>query len=377
MFNRLSLTLIVTLAAPLAALPGSSASQTATQPPVSNGSELIATKIAEFYEQRDVSTLAFRPNDQELAAGSLSSDEVHVWTWQGRSSIARTLRFSRANGINGLRYSPNGKLLAGVHFLGDPEKLLRILDSDTGETIHNIPDASAEVNYGIAFSPDGQLFMMSQNIGLTPGDNFVVYSTHSWERAWALRTAILFPETFALSRDGELAALGGSVRVAPDAAKPYMQPRLAIIGLEKHTSDRSIDVLSANCEVQFVAWSSDGVRIAVGGRPVFAGSRLTTAAVEIFDRTTGRQVGEFTYPQAQHVQGLVFTPDGKHLVIDWDGVVEIWDSTHEHLSQRIEQSTKATQAARAKLPPGAITVSPDGRYLAIADGQHVSIWQFK
>jgi WD40 repeat protein len=107
------------------------------------------------------------------------------------------------------------------------------------------------------------------------------------------------------------------------------------------------------------------VRIAVGGRPVFAGSRLTAAAVEIFDRTTGRQLGEFTDTKAQHVQGLLFTPDGKHLIIGWDDVVEIWDSKHEHLDQRIEHAG------------GAITASSDGRYLAVDEGKHVSIWQFK
>ena len=375
MFNKFNLAFIVTFAGLLVELPISSAS-TAAPPTATNDSQLAATKVAELHEQWDISALAFRPNDYELATGSQSNEEVHVWTWQGRSHIARTLKFSNANGINGLRYSPNGKLLAGVHFFADAEKLLRVVDSDTGDSIHNIPDRTGQLNFGVAFSPDGQLFMRSQDPKYGPGDNFEVYSTHSWERVWGLRTAMVSTSTFALSRNGEFAALGGSARITPNAAKPYLQPRLEIIGVGRHTSDGSIDVLSANCEVQFVAWSPDGARIAVGGRPVFAGSRLTTATVEIFDKTSRMQIGEFTYPKAQHVDGLFFAPDGKHLIIDWDGVVEIWDGTHGHLSQRIEQPTAATEAERAKLPSGTITVSSDGRYLAIADGPHVSVWQF-
>jgi WD40 repeat protein len=319
-----------------------------------------------FQESQETWGLAFSPNNQELATSSPTNDEVHIWQWAGRAQIAKTLSILRGGNPNGLLYSPNGKFLAGGHPVAAGDQLLRVWNISTGEIVRDIADPTGGSQFfGIAFSPDSHLLMRSQRTGPRAGDNYVVDKTDSWERVWGLRTSPFEPETFALSGDGRWVALGGSVRVAAEGSKPYLQPQIKIINSEKREIDRSFDVLSANCELRFVAWSPDGTRIAVGGRPVFAGYRLTHATIEILDASKG-MIGEYQSESASHVQALIYSPNGKYLIIGWDSVVEIWNSQHTERLQMIPVAASA------------VVVSTDGQYMAVAAlDKSISIWTMR
>jgi WD40 repeat protein len=218
----------------------------------------------------------------------------------------------------------------------------------------------------MAFSADGRLFFRSQQVGKGSADNLVVHDTSTWNQLWGLQTAPVQPETLALSSDGKAIALGGNERVVSSDGKPYLQPKLVIVDTDSRTLLRSFNVLAPGCEVQFVAWRPGSRIVAVGGRPVFAGGRLSTAAVGIFDADTGTLLGEYTHAGAGHQQGLAYTPDGRYLIIAWDGVVEIWDGQHTALRQSI-----ATDA-------GAVSVSRDGRYLGIGGlDKSITVWELR
>jgi hypothetical protein len=328
--------------------------------------QVVASRVAEFHETSEQWSLAFNPNGQQLATSSPTNDEIHIWQWAGRSHITKTLNVLRSGNPNGLFYSPNGKFLAGGHPVADGDKLLRVWNSSTGEIVRDISDPIGGSRFfGVAFSPDSHLLMRSQETGALVGDNFVVDSTESWERSWGLRTSPFEPATFALSRDGRFVALGGSVRVATDGAKPYLQPQIKIINSEKREIVRSFDVLSPSCELRFVAWNPDGTRIAVGGRPVFGGSRLRHATIQMID-VSGGTIQEYQSGQASHVRALIYTPNSKYLIIGWDDIVEIWNSQWTEKLQSIP------------VAPSAVVVSTDGQYMAVAAfDKTISIWTLR
>jgi WD40 repeat protein len=326
----------------------------------------IASMVSQFADEWEPWSLAFSPNSQELATSSPINDEVHIWQWAGRAHITKNLKTLRAGNPNGLLYSPNGKLLVGGHPVADGDKLLRVWNSGTGEIVRDISDPTGGSRFfGIAFSPDSHLLMRSQETGALAGDNFVVDRTDSWERVWGLRTSPFQPATFALEPSGRMVALGGLVRVAAEGSKPYLQPQIRIIDFEKREIDRSFDVLSANCELRFVTWSPDGTRIAVGGRPVFTGSRLTHATIQILDASKGI-IGEYQSGTASHVQALTYTANGKYLIIAWDAVVEIWNGQRTEMFQSIPVAASA------------VAVSRDGHYMAVGGvDKNISVWKLE
>ena len=331
----------------------------------------VASPVAKLHESAEIWALAFNPSNQELATASPHGDEVHVWQWSGGSPrMSKTLSIysgakNRGGNPNGLVYSPNGQLLAVGHPVAEGDKLLRVWDGRTGAA-HDISDpVGGSRFFGISFSPDSRLLLRSQETGRQAGENFVVENTESWERSWGLRTSPFEPATFALSRDGRFVALGGSVLVVADAAKRYLQPQIKIISSEKRALERSFDVLSPGCELRAVAWGPDGTRIVVGGRPVFAGNRLTHATIQILDTSKG-MIGEYQSENAFHLQGLIYSANGKYLVIGWDTAVEIWNSEHTKLLQVLPAATSA------------VALSADSRYLAVAtQDSSVTIWAMK
>lgn len=363
-FSRLSAFVIgCVTTATLACLPNPSRAESSLP---------VASLVTKLHESAEIWALAFNPSNQELATTSPGSGEVHVWQWSGGSPrISKTLSIfgggqARGSNPSGLVYNPNGKWLAAGHPVAEGDKLLRVWDSGTGAVAHDISDpVGGSRFFGVAFSPDGRLLLRSQETGQLAGENLVVASTESWERSWGLRTSPFEPATFALSRDGRFVALGGLVRVAADGAKPYLQPQIKVINSEKREIARSFDVLSPSCELRFVAWGPDGTRIAVGGRPVFAGNRLTHATIQVLDVSKG-VMGEYQSESASHVQGLIYTPNGEYFIIAWDAGVEIWNSEHTKLLQVIPAATSA------------VAVSADSHYLAVAtQDSFVTIWAMR
>jgi WD40 repeat protein len=81
--------------------------------------------------------------------------------------------------------------------------------------------------------------------------------------------------------------------------------------------------------------------------------------LRIFDTVTGEQIDDYTPPRASEVKGLLYSRNGKYLIVAWDGVVEIWDADRKRLLQTIAQDTVA------------MTLSADDRYLAMAEANRV------
>jgi WD40 repeat protein len=278
--------------------------------------------------------------------------------------------------MNGLRYSPNGELLASAHGPGQEGQILRIWKTSTGAVAADIADhhsgASPLLHASLAFSPDGRFMMRSVPGGeIKEGptkvviDSFIVHDTTTWQIAWALSTVPVFVSAFGTSNDGRYAVIAGQERLERNGV-PYLQPKMLIVDLAAKRVSRSIDVFADWFDVPFVAWAPDSHQFALGGRPVMAGARLDSATVEVFDASSGQLLGEYEQAGASHVTALMYSPIGHYLVIGWDDRVEIWDAAHKKLLQTIAGKVNAA------------VFSPDGNYLAISTGSHaVSVWTMR
>jgi WD40 repeat protein len=336
----------------------------------------VATKKTEFEDQYAVLSIAFSPDGTRLATSSPNSEEVHVWTWQGRPQLVQTLHQVGGGQPNGLHYNPLGTLLASAHGSkdADGDRIVRIWNSSTGAVAGDIVDhsrSSALMHAGLAFSPDGRFLMRSQLGGsFAEGprrvfrDSFIVHDTADWHVVWALRTDPLWVSTFGLSHDGRYAAIAGDER-RERGGTPYLQPRIVIVDLAQRRIRQSFDVLGD--DRHFVVWSPDDRRILLGGAPNKAGSPPRRAGLEIVDAATGEDLGDYAITDQDGVAALSYSPDGKYLVIGWDRILEIWDAAHTKLLQRIPGWTHAAD------------FSPDGRYLAIStgNGQTIDVWEMK
>jgi len=130
----------------------------------------VATKLTDFRDRWDMWSLAFSPDGTHLATSTPSSDEVHVWAWQGHPRIVQTLRGMTKGGCpNGLRYTPDGQLLAAAHGKTQDNRIIRIWNTSNGSFASDIVDPhgglSALQYGGLDFSPDGKSLMRSSKGG--------------------------------------------------------------------------------------------------------------------------------------------------------------------------------------------------------------------
>ena len=324
-----------------------------------------AEKVAHFSEDDDVSSMEFSPDGNNLAVGTFLKLHINVWDWRGHK-ITKTLLKPAVNfdykSSDGIRYSPDGRLLAVAHGLAAKENgrgVVSIFNVWTGSVIHEIAKPlGGGVSSRIAFSPDGKLFYLHYD-SRSYENQFTAYDTDSWNEIWALRTVPLHASSLAISPEGKYAALGGFT-VAPDAT---MQPQILIIDLVIKNTLKTIDnAFPTPNIVQQVAWNFDSLHIATGG--LVGGTSAGTDAVRIVDVQSGAIIAGEAAALAK-VLALRYTPNGKYLLESGiDGMVNIWDGQHTKLLQSISDK-------RAN----ALAVSKDGIYAAISDGREVQIWK--
>ena len=267
----------------------------------------------------------------------------HVRLWNPATGQAPRAPLPPVNGgVNGVAFSPDGKLLAsadndGTVGLWNPATRQAAgapLPAETGQGSH--------IN-AVAFSPDGKL------LATAGGDGTV----RLWNPATRQASGV-FPglNRMAFSPDGKLLAVAetdGTVRTWDLATG-----QAAGAPLPAETSPGS--------HVNAVAFSPDGKLLATAG---------DDGTVRRWNPATGQPAGAplRAVTNGGGVNGVAFSPDGKLLATaGGDGTVRLWNPA-------------TGQAAGALLPaePGggvqAVAFSPDGKLLAAAysDGL-VRLW---
>jgi WD40 repeat protein len=320
-------------------------------------------QIADIREDDDISSLDFSPDGTILAAGTFRTLHINLWDW-GKGRIAKTFQkppvnFDFTSG-DGIRYSPDGQLLAVAHGLSPKDKgssVVSVFNVSTGATVHEIEEPlGGGVSSKIAFSPDGKILYRTYD-SRKSAYQFTAYSTASWELLQGLSVLPLNVDALSVSPDGKFAALGGYV-YGPKSR----QAQIMIVELGKGKILKTIDdPFPATNHVQQVAWHPDGTHVAAGA--IVGGTYAGPDAIRVFEIPSGAIVAREGANSAK-VLSLKYTSNGKYLIESGiDGSVNIWDGLHSTLLKRIENK-KAN----------ALAVSTDSRFLAISDGKSAAVY---
>jgi WD40 repeat protein len=333
------------------------------------GSKDVAVKVAELperYHDVTVQGVAFSGDGKTVAVDSFDQ-KINIWNWR-KNHIEKTI--IQPEGFNSgwvadtLRYSPDGRLFAACGGRGPDDVIARVWQADSWEIARDVVDAGAGSASGMTFSPNGQLLMYAMDRHIKFGDTLMVQAINTWQPEWSIKMPEFHPYSMAISPDGKLLAIGGSILTMPadvvdkiEAAQQIKYvPTICIVDMEQH---KVVQVLHGDA-VGSLDWSPDGARIAIGGN----------SYVEIFSTQSGERLVHDRFEGSTHVS-VRFTPDGRYLLeSDMNGRgtglgARIWDGQH----------SKLLQAIRGNI--ASIAVSRDSKYFALGGQGGTTIWQFK
>jgi WD40 repeat protein len=326
----------------------------------------VAVKIAELPKTEDeelVYGLDFSPDGSHVAVDS-NNLKVNIWDWR-KKRVVMAVEKPRGNDTSAtdpIRYSPDGSLLAVCMGKATGNVVVRIWDTVNWSIAKDLTDLGAGGGDGIAFTPNGRLFVRIINRAGNPGDNVIAHEVSTWKPVWGLPID-LSVASVAISPDGETAAIGGVLTVVPwDVKNPIERvqqvshrPQIHMINLQQRKIAKVIEAGTMGP----IAWSPDGTRLALAGGPV-----------EIFDSRSGKNLLREKSEKSGHMHAQ-YTPDGRYFIecdMNARGTglgVKIWDAEHRQLLQEIHGDV------------GNISVSRDSKYLAVGIPNRISIWQFK
>ena len=327
----------------------------------------VATKVAELPEKfGDVipGGIDFSPDGIHIAIDS-DHEKINIWHWR-TEQIEKTVEKPGGNDgltTNPIIYSPDGALLAACIGRGPANEFVRIWNTSTWTIAKDILDVNPGECGAVAFARDGKTILyLSDRVG-HPGNHLIAYGVGDWQAQWGLKWDEFSPVSVAVSPDGTLAAIGGSIMVRPknvtDITQRLQQTTtesiIYIVNLQQRKMVRTIN----NDAEGPMAWSPDGIRFAVSG-----------GAVEILDSGSGQTLVHEELAKSGHMN-VRFTPDRRYFVeCDMNGRgtglgVKIWDANRRKLLQEVPGNI------------GSIAVSRDSKYLAVGGTGRTTIWQFK
>jgi WD40 repeat protein len=354
----------------------------------------IASQIAAFDEYSDIVGLSFSADGRYLAIMPRGYQGTDIWDVTERRVVRHLPESTSPIGtLQSIAGSSVGNSLAICS--GEDQKVFLY---DTGSWTKrelNIQHCEA-----VAFTPDGkQLAVLRDFLDLDKGDDLVFYDVVSLQAVMGIRTSsiksapsdrvsppcagsyantedvlLLDPDDMqtafepkrfiGISPDGRRVALFGSTRKICDHRMPadmevQLETRVLtlVVDLEHRRILRTIPDF-----VEDASWSADGKRLFLATIRLASQFASSTAysVLKIADITSGstdvskplaRTTGDNKYNCVRS------TPDGKYLLLCTNRGVEIWNSDHTKLLEKIPAA------------PTAIAVSPDSHYLALGGSQ--------
>lgn len=224
-----------------------------------------------------IRTIAISPDGTRLAAATVDS-EVKIWNLQsGELKITFAADAKRSRRVNGLAYSPDGKLLA----IGLSKGTVTLRDAGTGRDLRSWSASNQAV--GVAFSPDGARLLTGDPTGIK------LWSPDSGKLLFAFPEPVGEPTDIAFRPDGKRLAIAST-----DA-------NIRIWNLESGQLERVVEELTL--EPFSLSWSPDGKLLASAGAD--GAISLWNTATWKRERTLG--------PQLEPIDTIAFSPDGRSI----------------------------------------------------------------
>ncbi len=245
-----------------------------------------------------------------------------------------TLTLGHNSTVLSVVFSPDGRLLASGSVFWDSSTWrgeIKLWDVATGQEIRTIsPSGSCTIEWGIAFSPNGQFLASGSGEGVV-----YLWEVATGREVRTLTTGNTFSVCWvAFSPDGRLLAAA----TATDDIKLW----------EVATGQEIRTLTGHTYGVHQVAFSPDGKFLASG-----AGDYT----IKLWEVTTGKEVHTLS-GHTGSVYSVAFSPDGKQLASgSWDETIKLWAVA---TGQEVCTLTGHTDQVNS------VAYSPDGRLLASA-----------
>jgi eukaryotic-like serine/threonine-protein kinase len=298
-----------------------------------------------------VGSLSFSSDGKHLAAAADLGLGMTVW-----NRDTGVQRYSQAECGYWVTFSPDGRLLATRKGAG-----VQLLEPITGREIGSLQDGDYSPSpggVGVSFSPDGRHLAVAVCHN-TRFARYVPPAVQVWDVA--ARKVILFlqdhtdyyVEGLAYSPDGRLLATGGMDQTAClyEAASGRLLHRL-----RGHDGD-----------VRSLAFSPDSRMLVTATYNQPGATGYTRREAILWDTQTGEKRGSLR-GHTGTLTSVAFSPDGQHVATaSFDGMAKVWDVAAAHDAVNLEEGPQAV-AVMGEGPQAlaVMTASPDGRYLAWA-----------
>ncbi len=339
------------------------------------GEEVRRLKAPEINTRR----VAFSPDARFLFAG-WGNGPVRQWN-VSTGVIVRDYR-ADDNWVTSLTVSPDSKQLA----IGDSKGLVRLWDVSTGGQVRTLGDPSVQVT-ALAFSPDGKTLAAAQ------GPVIRLWDMATGKEKGPDEGHVSFVRGVAFSPDGKtLASCGIDRRVLLwDATTGKQLHRLLghTFRVDRVAFTPDGKTLVSSClPTDALFWDVAGakrLRAVEGMRP--GGARVMAVApdgktlvvvdhpgVVLWDLATSKQLRRLEGPQSGAIRA-VYSADGRLVVtLDSGGSLYVCDTDTGKEIRRFRSGFNWQHAGASG--PHALTLSPDGRWLALAgDGIVVEVWE--